>query len=49
MANFDRSGLNIPAGTAVRFEPGQERDVDLVKYQGAGKVYGFRGLVMGKL
>ena len=41
--------LDIPAGTAVRFEPGQERDVDLVKYQGAQKVYGFRGLVMGKL
>jgi len=41
--------LDIPAGTAVRFEPGQERDVDLVRYQGARKVYGFRGLVMGKL
>ena len=41
--------LDIPAGTAVRFEPGQERDVDLVKYQGAQKIYGFRGLVMGKL
>jgi urease subunit beta len=51
---FDRARtrgfrLDIPAGTAVRFEPGQERDVDLVKYQGEGKVYGFRGLVMGKL
>jgi urease subunit beta len=53
---FDRAKargfrLDIPAGTgtAVRFEPGQERDVDLVKYQGAQKVYGFRGLVMGKL
>lgn len=50
---FDRAAtrgfrLDIPAGTAVRFEPGQERDVTLVKYQGAGKVYGFRGLVMGK-
>jgi urease subunit beta len=33
----------------VRFEPGQERDVDLVRYQGAQKVFGFRGLVMGKL
>ena len=41
--------LDIPAGTAVRFEPGQERDVDLVRYQGAQKVFGFRGLVMGKL
>jgi urease subunit beta len=41
--------LDIPAGTAVRFEPGQERDVDLVRYQGAQTVYGFRGLVMGKL
>ena len=51
---FDRAKargfrLDIPAGTAVRFEPGQERDVDLVRYQGAQKVYGFRGLVMGKL
>jgi urease beta subunit len=51
---FDRARargfrLDIPAGTAVRFEPGQERDVDLVKFQGARKVYGFRGLVMGKL
>jgi urease subunit beta len=51
---FDRARtrgfrLDIPAGTAVRFEPGQERDVNLVKYQGEGKVYGFRGLVMGKL
>ena len=51
---FDRTKtrgfrLNIPAGTAVRFEPGQERDVDLVRYRGAQKVFGFRGLVMGKL
>jgi urease subunit beta len=51
---FDRARargfrLDIPAGTAVRFEPGQERDVDLVKFQGARRVYGFRGLVMGKL
>jgi urease subunit beta len=50
---FDRAvtrgfRLDIPAGTAVRFEPGQERNVTLVKYQGAGNVYGFRGLVMGK-
>jgi urease subunit beta len=41
--------LNIPAGTAVRFEPGQERDVELVEYRGARRVYGFRGLIMGKL
>ena len=51
---FDRAKargfrLDIPAGTAVRFEPGQERDVDIVLYQGAQTVYGFRGLVMGKL
>src|SRR3954469_16411874 len=38
---------DIPAGTAVRFEPGQEREVHLVRYQGAQRVYGFRGLVMG--
>ena len=41
--------LDIAAGTAVRFEPGQERDVELVKYRGEQRVYGFRGLVMGKL
>lgn len=41
--------LNIPAGTAVRFEPGQEREVELVKYAGAGRVYGFNGWVMGPL
>ena len=41
--------LDIPAGTAVRFEPGQERDVALVKYRGAQRIFGFRGLVMGKL
>jgi urease subunit beta len=41
--------LNIPAGTAVRFEPGQTREVTLVAYAGARKVYGFRGAVMGKL
>ena len=41
--------LNIPAGTAVRFEPGQERDVELIAYAGSGEVYGFRGEVMGKL
>ena len=41
--------LNIAAGTAVRFEPGQEREVELVEYAGSGEIYGFRGLVMGKL
>jgi urease beta subunit len=39
--------LDIPAGTAVRFEPGQEREVTLVRYRGAALVYGFRGEVMG--
>ena len=41
--------LNIAAGTAVRFEPGQERTVELVAYAGERKVYGFRGTVMGPL
>ena len=41
--------LDIPAGTAVRFEPGQTRDVALVPMNGARKIYGFRGTVMGKL
>jgi urease subunit gamma/beta len=41
--------LNIPAGTAVRFEPGQTRTVELVPYAGARVVYGFRGEVMGPL
>ncbi len=41
--------LDIPAGTAVRFEPGQSRTVDLVPYAGARVVYGFRGAVMGPL
>ena len=41
--------LNIPAGTAVRFEPGQERTVELVAFAGARKVYGFLGRVMGPL
>jgi|SRR3989339_689611 len=41
--------LNIPAGTAVRFEPGQERTVELVKLSGDRKVYGFAGAVMGDL
>ncbi|NBC48582.1 MAG: urease subunit beta [Gammaproteobacteria bacterium] len=41
--------LDIPAGTAVRFEPGQSRTVDLVPYAGARVVYGFRGEIMGRL
>ena len=52
--SFDRKKargmrLNIPAGTAVRFEPGQNREVTLVALAGARTVYGFRGDVMGKL
>ncbi len=51
---FDRTlargcRLDIPAGTAVRFEPGQEREVELVDYAGAREVYGFRAEVMGPL
>ena len=41
--------LNIAAGTAVRFEPGQEREVELVALGGDRKVYGFRGEIMGRL
>jgi urease subunit beta len=41
--------LNIAAGTAVRFEPGQTRTVELVFLDGDRKVYGFQGKVMGKL
>ena len=51
---FDRAAahgmrLNIASGTAVRFEPGQQRTVELVDYAGARAVYGFRGLVQGPL
>jgi urease subunit beta len=51
---FDRQAalgyrLNIPAGTAVRFEPGQSREVSLVPYGGARMVYGFNQVVMGAL
>ena len=51
---FDRAKaygyrLNIAAGTAVRFEPGQGRTVELVALAGERKVYGFAGKVMGKL
>src|ERR1700723_964906 len=49
---FDRAAargqrLDIAAGTAVRFEPGQSREVTLIPYQGARKIFGFRGDVMG--
>ena len=52
--SFDRAAargmrLNIASGTAVRFEPGQQRTVELVDYAGDRNVYGFRGLVQGKL
>jgi urease subunit beta len=52
--SFDRAAarglrLDIPAGTAVRFEPGQTRSVQLVPYAGARAVWGFRGEVMGEL
>ena len=51
---FDRAAarghrLDIPAGTAVRFEPGQGREVQLVPYGGTREVYGFRQEVMGRL
>ena len=51
---FDRTSalgmrLNVPAGTAVRFEPGQEREVTLVDYSGTRTIYGFRAEVMGQL
>ncbi len=52
--SFDREAamgqrLDIPAGTAVRFEPGQTREVRLIPYEGARKVYGFTARVMGAL
>ena len=52
--SFDRKAaqgmlLNIASGTAVRFEPGQQRTVELVDYAGNREVWGFRGLVQGKL
>jgi urease subunit beta len=51
---FDRNAalgcrLDIPAGTAVRFEPGQSREVSLIPYGGARLVFGFAGRVMGAL
>ncbi len=52
--SFDRQKaygmrLDIPAGTAVRFEPGQEREVNLIPYAGKRVAVGFRGQVMGSL
>ena len=52
--SFDRAAargfrLNVPAGTAIRFEPGQEREVELVALAGDRAVYGFRGDIMGAL
>jgi urease subunit beta len=52
--DFDREKakgmrLNIAAGTAVRFEPGQTRNIELVEIDGSKTVYGFRGEVMGKV
>ena len=51
---FDRAAsrgmrLNIPAGTAVRFEPGQRREVELVDLGGGRRVFGFAGRIMGDL
>ncbi|PIA73407.1 urease subunit beta [Ectopseudomonas toyotomiensis] len=51
---FDRAAargmrLNIPAGTAVRFEPGQSREVELVDLAGQRRVFGFAGRIMGDL
>jgi urease beta subunit len=52
--DFDRDKargmrLDIPAGTAVRFEPGQSRDVDLIAVGGTKTIYGFNGKIMGAL
>ncbi|WP_162577616.1 urease subunit beta [Variovorax sp. PBL-H6] len=52
--DFDREAargmrLNIASGTAVRFEPGQQRTIELVDFAGDRVVHGFRGLVQGKL
>ncbi len=51
---FDRAAargrrLDIPAGTAIRFEPGQNREITLIPYRGRRAVFGFRGEVMGAL
>jgi urease subunit beta len=52
--HFDRAAtrgfrLDIPAGTAVRFEPGQQREVQLVAFVGLRRIYGFRQAIMGAL
>ena len=52
--HFDREAtkgmrLNIPAGTAIRFEPGDDREVELVAIAGRREIYGFNGLVEGKV
>ena len=52
--DFDRAAargmrLDIASGTAIRFEPGQRREVRLIPYQGARKVFGFNGHIMGAL
>jgi urease subunit beta len=52
--SFDRLAargqrLDIPSGTAIRFEPGQSREVTLIPFRGARRVFGFRGRVMGGL
>jgi urease beta subunit len=52
--SFDRRAaggqrLDIPAGTAIRFEPGQSREVTLIPFRGFRRVFGFRGGVMGAL
>ena len=52
--SFDRKAalgyrLDIPSGTAIRFEPGQSRDVSLIPYRGARLIYGFNRAVMGSL
>src|SRR5277367_5410202 len=52
--SFDRAQargmrLDIPSGTAIRFEPGQSRDIQLVPYAGTRRVVGFRGEIMGAL
>lgn len=52
--SFDREKayghrLAIPAGTAIRFEPGQKREVSLLPYAGLRRIFGFRGEVMGAL
>ena len=52
--DFDRKiskgmRLDIPSGTAVRFEPGQIKDVDLIPFSGERKIFGFNKKIMGKL